>query len=348
MKIGAIPENLLERIALMAGVVPTPFVDSFCYVLARTIMAATKLGVFEALRAGPRTAAVVAAECGTHPHATGKLLDTLVSSGYLQLEGEQYTLAPIARKWLLKDTPQSMHDIVMLRYVDWEWLTHLEEFVVTGTPLDIHRELPPEHWSLYQRGMRSLASATVGEMTRRTPVPKGARHMLDIGGSHGYYSVALCRKHPGLRSVILDLPEAVEHAAPILAQEGMGDRVVHRAGNALTDDLGSEAYDLVLMAQLVHHFDEATNRELVRRIARALRPGGYLVIQDAIRRQSPTEGGQAAALLDLYFALTSESGTWSFAEMASWQRDAGLIPRKPIRFRLVPGIGEQVAVKPGH
>jgi SAM-dependent methyltransferase len=311
-------------------------------------MAATKLGVFEALRAGPRTAAAVAAECGTHPHATNKLLDTLVSSGYLQLAGDQYALAPIARKWLLKDTPQSMHDIVMLRYVDWEWLTHLEEFVVTGTPLDIHRELPPEHWALYQRGMRSLASATVGEMTRRTPVPKGARTMLDIGGSHGYYSVALCRKYPGLRSVILDLPEAVEHAAPILAQEGMGDRVVHRAGNALTDDLGSEAYDLVLIAQLVHHFDEATNRELVRRIARALRPGGYLVIQDAIRRQSPTEGGQAAALLDLYFALTSESGTWSFAEMASWQRDAGLIPRKPIRFRMVPGVGEQVAVKPAR
>ncbi len=348
MKIGTLPENLLERIALMAGAVPTPFIDTFCFVLARTIMAATKLGIFEALRAEPRSAAAVAQHCGTHPHATRKLLDTLVSAAYLQLEGEHYALAPIARKWLLKDQPQSLHDVVLLRFVDWQWLTHLEDFIVTGQPLDIHRDMPPDHWELYQRGMRSLASAAVAEMVRRTPVPKGARDMLDIGGSHGYYSVALCRRYPGLRAVILDLPSAVEHAAPILAQEGMGDRVVHRAGNVLTDDLGSEAYDLVLMAQLVHHFDEPTNRALVRRIATALRPGGYLVIQEAIRRQSPTEGGQAGALLDLYFALTSESGTWSFAEMASWQRDAGLIPRKPIRFRMLPGVGEQVAVKPAQ
>jgi hypothetical protein len=33
---------------------------------------------------------------------------------------------------------------------------------------------------------------------------------------------------------LLDLPGAVEHAAPILAHEGMGDRVVMQAGNALT------------------------------------------------------------------------------------------------------------------
>jgi predicted O-methyltransferase YrrM len=116
--------------------------------------------------------------------------------------------------------------------------------------------------------------------------------MLDIGGSHAYYSVAICRRHPGLRAVILDLPEAVKHAASILLREGMGDRVKHRAGNALTDDLGTQAWDLVFIANLVHHFDEKANRDLVRRIARTLRPGGILVIQDFIRLQQPGEGGQ--------------------------------------------------------
>jgi len=66
--------------------------------------------------------------------------------------------------------------------------------------------------------MRALASGSASEVARRTPVPKGARDMLDIGGSHGYYSVALCRRHPGLRAVILDLSEAVKHAEPILAR----------------------------------------------------------------------------------------------------------------------------------
>ena len=45
---------------------------------------------------------------------------------------------------------------------------------------------------------------------------------------------------------------------------------------------------------------------------------------------------------DLYFALTSRSGLWSFAEMADWQRAAGLMPRKPVH--LVPGSGPGLQV----
>ncbi len=97
----------------------------------------------------------------------------------------------------------------------------------------------------------------------------------------------------------------------------------------------------------MHHFDAATNRRLVRSIARALRPGGYLVIHEAIRpvRPKASGAGPVLGLFDLYFALTSESGSWTFEEMAAWQRDAGLIPRKPVRF-LGGALGEQVGVKP--
>ena len=191
-----------------------------------------------------------------------------------------------------------------------------------------------------------MASAAADELARRLPVPKAARDLLDIGGSHGYYSVVLCRRHEGLRAVVLDLPEAVEHAAPLLAAEGMGDRVVHRAGNALTDDLGSETYDVVMASQLVHHFNEDQNRSLTERVARALRPGGIFAIIEAFRPTSPKDAGQMGALLEFYFALTSESGTWTPEEMAGWQREAGLRPRRPVRFRNAPGVGAQIASKP--
>jgi ubiquinone/menaquinone biosynthesis C-methylase UbiE len=177
-------------------------------------------------------------------------------------------------------------------------------------------------------------------------MPAGASAMLDIGGSHGFMSVAMCRKYARLRAVILDLPAAVKHAAPILAKEGMGDRVTHRAGDALVDDLGTAEWDFIYVSQLLHHFDEPTNRELVRRIARALRPNGALVVLEMIRPASPNDAGQVGALLDLYFALTSQSGTWSIDEMQGWQRDAGLVAQKPIRLRTVPGAAEIVALKP--
>jgi len=344
MKIGVIPENILERVALAAGVVPTPVLETHgATMLARTIMAATKLGVFEALASGPLTAHKVAAHCGTDPRATEKLLTALAGCGYVRAEQGQYTLAPVARTWLLADSPQSVRDKVLFHFSEWEWIEGYEKFVSSGTPLGI-KVLSDDEWGLFQRAMRALASGSASEVARRTPVPSGARDMLDIGGSHGYYSVALCRRHAELRAVILDLPEAVKHAAPILAREEMGDRVTHRAGNALTDDLGTEAWDLVFISGVVHGFDEKANRDLVRRVARALRPGGILVIQDFIRLQKPGKGGQLGALFELYFALIS-SGTWSLEEIAGWQKEAGLTPRKPLRLRSVPEGVQQAAVK---
>jgi SAM-dependent methyltransferase len=348
MRIGVIPKNPVERLVLALGLAPTPLIETmFGMLLARTIMVATKVGVFEALAAGPLSASDVASRCRTHPDASTKLLDALVGAGYLRLRNDRYSLSPVARKWIVKDSPVSLHDNMLFRFLEWDIVGSYEEFVRTGIPFDVHRDIKSDQdWNLYQRGMRSLSSLTASDLARRTPVPATARDMLDIGGSHGYNSVVLCRRHPGLRAVVLDLPEAVAQAAPILAQARMGGRVVHRSGNALTDDLGTEAWDAVFAAQLVHHFDEAQNRELARRVARALRPGGVFVIQETVRAASPTRAGQIGALLDLYFAVTSHAGTWSYEEMADWQRQAGLVPRKPIRFRTVPGMGQQVAVKP--
>jgi SAM-dependent methyltransferase len=137
----------------------------------------------------------------------------------------------------------------------------------------------------------------------------------------------------------------VEYAAPLLEMEGMGERVVHRVGDATTDDFGVETFDLIYTSSLVHHLDDEENRDLARRVARALRPGGHYVIVDVVRPHSPKEAGQIGTLGDLFFALTSRAATWSFDEMADWQRSARLEPQKPIRLRTGPGMGIQWALK---
>lgn len=347
MKLGTRAERPLEWGALMAGIAPTPLLDTMvAMLLSRSIRVATKLGIFEALAGGALTADEVAARCVCHPAATEKLLNALTGARYLRFGDGRYRLAPVARRWLLKDSPTSLHDAILMQDLDARFMEHAEEYLQSGQPVDIHHMMSEDDWRLYQRGMRAGANFAAAEVARRIRVPKGAQEMLDIGGAHGYYSVALCRRHPGLRATILDLPEAVAQAGPILAREGMGDRVHHRAGDALTADFGTEAFDVVLIANLMHHFDEEANRELVRRVARALRPGGVVAIGEVIRPERPGAGGQTGALTDLYFAVTSESGTWSFAELAGWQRAAGLHPRRPIRLLTAPGGGLQMAVKP--
>jgi SAM-dependent methyltransferase len=348
MKIDVGAESPPERLALRLGLVPTPMFHTLVpAVAARAVLVATKLGVFETLGQNPLTAAEVAAKLGTEGGATEKLLNALTGLGYLRAARDGFVLSSGARRWLVSGSPRSVRDWVLEQeLLEWRWLEHLEDFVRTGHAVQAHDALSDDAWGAYQRGMRSLAGLSAAEVARRVPVPEGARQMLDIGGSHGYYSVVICRRHPGLRSVVLDLPQAICHAAPLLAQEQMGDRVVHRAGDATTDDFGTAAFDLVFIAHAVHHFDVPANRDLARRAARALRPGGYFVILDIVRPRSPKDAGQAGTLMDLFFALTSASGTWPGEQLAQWQRDAGLEPRKPIRVRTMPDAVIQAAVKP--
>ena len=348
MKLSAQPENLLEAVALRSGMVPTPLGDTHvAFMLARTIMVATKVGLFETLARRPDTAEQIARQCGTAPTATRKMLNTLVHLGYLQLTDPYYALTPLARKWLLQDSGASVYDKMLFQFTEWEMVAKYEDYVRTGEPFRMHETFDEAQWKAYQRGMRAVAGSGAWEVARRTPVPSRAKDMLDIGGAHGYYSVALCRRHTGLRSVILDLPEAISEAQHLLAKENMGGRVVHQPGNVLTDDLGEAQWDIIFIASLVHHFDEATNRSLMHRIARALRPRGVLVVQEFMRDRRPRAGDHLGALLDLFFAATSESGTWSVEEIADWQRAAGLEPQKPVWLRAVPRHAQQVARKVG-
>lgn len=313
--------------------------------LARTLTVATKLDVFEALADGPSTAGNVARRCGTDPAATKLLLDTLVSCRYLKRDGTLYSLADVARTWMLKDSPLSLRDATLHRYLDAWVLEHYEDYLRTGKPLQLHESMSKEQWGLYQRGQRSHALLVAPEVARRVPMPEHPTAMLDVGGAHGYFSVAFCRRYPSLSSTILDLPEAVEQSAPILAAEGLGERVGHRVGNAISDDFGESRYDLVLLANVAHHFDDATNRDIQRRVARALKPGGTSAILELVRADRPRDGGQVGALTGIYFAMQSPSRPRTYEDIAGWQREAGLRPQKPLPIRFAPGYGTQAATK---
>jgi SAM-dependent methyltransferase len=337
------PDTLAERIALRLNLVPEPLIETqLALVSARAIMAATELGVFSCLRERPRGSLEVARRCQLDPRATEALLGALVSGEYLRYRREQFELTPKSRKWLAPQKAWSLFDYMPHVRDVWEMLSGLEGYLRTGTALEIHGGQSDGAWLRYQRAMRSLAVLSAAEVTLRLSLPSGVRHMLDIGGAHGFYAVAFCRKHLSLSATILDLPDAIEHAAPILAGEGMGDRIRHRAGDALTADFGENTYDLILISNLVHHFSGPQNRDLVTRAARALVPGGKLVIQDLIRPRSPNSGDQAGQVLNLFFALTSTSGTWAVAEIQGWLREAKLAVRRPVWLRSVPGAAQVV------
>ena len=173
MRVGLMAENPIETAVLASGVVPVPMLEAYAPVYARAIVIATKLGVFEALRDGGRSADEIAEACGTDPRATAKLLNLLVTMRYLRHRDGAYTLARHVKRWLLADSRGSVRDVILMKELEWSWIDQLETFVRDGRPLDVHGTMSTEDWSAYQRGMRAQANPLASWLARRVPVPRG-------------------------------------------------------------------------------------------------------------------------------------------------------------------------------
>jgi 2-polyprenyl-3-methyl-5-hydroxy-6-metoxy-1,4-benzoquinol methylase len=347
MRLGVKAENPLEQLALMAGLVPLPLFEALVgLVLSRTLLVAAKLGVFDAMPAQGCTAEELAQTLNLDARGTRTLLLSLAGLKYLKVQKDRFVPSARARRWMGSEGTFSARDYLLeLEALEWGWVSHYEEFVRTGKPLRIHDGMQPAQWELYQRGMRNVANVAARELASRAPVPKRPQRMLDIGGAHGFASVCLCRKYPDLQSTILDLPEAVAASGPILAKEGMGDRVKHRAGNVLEDDLGESIYDIVLASNVLHHFTAQQCEKVALKVARSLKPGGVFLVMDIMNEGMVGTSPSFEAVLELFFAATSDSGTLSYSEVQRWQKEAGLRPSRPMKLRTAPGIGLQAGRK---
>ncbi|MPR34447.1 methyltransferase [Salmonirosea aquatica] len=339
MQLRIFPENLLEWVALKLNLVPIPLLHAQVFpVISRAVLEAVDAGVFEAIAEGYDTAELVAEKCGLNARPTGQLLGVLASVKYLRYRQGKYTLTRLTHKWILPGSPNTVRDLAIYNNrVVWPWLEKMGGYLRTGKGLQYHDTFQSEEWELYQRAMWGGAVAEAQEFARKVPLPRNATQMLDIGGSHGLHSVETCRRYPHLYSMILDLPGAVEKAAPLLAKQNMGDHVVHQVGNILNDSLPEGTYDLVLMSSVAHHFTEEQNKLVAQKVAKALRPGGVFIINEFIRPDPAAAPELVGSSTDLFFGLTSTSGNWSMAEINAWQRAVGLTPLQPIAYRAIPG-----------
>jgi hypothetical protein len=214
MRYGLIPTSIVERLALMAGLVPVPVLDAlFGPIKTRAIMAGVSLGVFEAMREGVHTAAALAAALHLDAGALELLLRTLVACDYLEQRGGGFALSRLARRTLVSGAPMELAGYMRFNYQQWEFVEHLEELVRTGRGLDFHETMTGDAaWRDYQLGMLEIARLTAPLVAARVPVQPGATSLLDVAGSHGLFGAAICRAHPPMRSTVIELPQAIGHA----------------------------------------------------------------------------------------------------------------------------------------
>lgn len=149
MRLGPKPDTVIEWLILKLNLAPKPLADTqLAFQLARIIMAATKVRLFDALRQGGRTAEEVAIDRGTNQTATAKILDALLAHGYVGFRNGRYELNKLSRKWLLDGSPNTLVHKLDFQEIEWHWTENFDKWLKDGAILDLHHSLSAEEWGV--------------------------------------------------------------------------------------------------------------------------------------------------------------------------------------------------------
>jgi SAM-dependent methyltransferase len=114
-----------------------------------------------------------------------------------------------------------------------------------------------------------------------------ALRILDLGAGSARWSIPFTRFRD-VHVTALDRPEEAGRVEAAVAEAGLRGRVTIVAADAFDADpaeLGT--YDLVIVANVCHLFNEARNRELLQRIAGLVNKKGVLAIVDQVLELEP-------------------------------------------------------------
>jgi tRNA (cmo5U34)-methyltransferase len=140
-----------------------------------------------------------------------------------------------------------------------------------------------------------------------------ARRVLELGTGTGETARRVLARHPDAAWVGLDASEAMLQRA----RERLPGADLRAA--RLEEELPAGPFDLVVSTLAVHHLDAVAKRDLFRRVAGALRPGGRFVLADLV---VPRPGEDGPIAVDWEMDVPD-----SAADQAAWLREAGFVAR---------------------
>jgi hypothetical protein len=331
--------NPLESLALASGLVPTPLMLIFWgQGLSRAATAAVRLGIFEKLADGPSTAEALAQKTGCDATALGPLLNALNGFGFLRRHNGRYALTPSTRRWLLSTSKGSVRDVVEFVGDLYQSVEPVEQAIRTGKVVNFHhRPNDSALWRNYVRGLGTFGKWMGGELVKKIPVDRPPKRLLDVGGGHGMYSAAMCRRFPGLAAEVLDLPQVVEHGREMVQEEGLSERIAFRAGDLRTSEWGKD-FDLVFLFNILHNLTERECIDALVKARKALRVGGTVVVVDSEHDGGEGDVSATAGNNELFFFLVSGSQAWPEPKVRIWIETAGFGGLKRRSSRLLPNL----------
>ena len=317
---------------------------------AKTLLSAVELGVFTALADGPLDLQAASKRVGIHERGARDFFDALVALGMLDRDASgRYANMPDTDLYLDRLKPSyiggELEHFGKYVFPHWSLLTLALQ---TGEPQSGTRSAG--HYSALYADPATLETLVEGMTGGSLPVAKTLaanfpwqdyKTLLDVGTAQGCLPVQVALAHPHLAGGGFDLPPVQPHFDTYVKRHGLSHRLRFHPGSFLEDPL--PAADVMVLGRILHNWDIATKRMLLKKAYEALPSGGALIVYERL-----IDDGRrinAPALLASLNMLIMTAGGFDFtgSDCIGWIRDAGF--HGPHTEPLTPEISMVVGIK---
>jgi predicted O-methyltransferase YrrM len=337
----------------MKSALPQPWTAEEILALGRSyqgaavLAAAAELDLFGSLASAPLPAADIARRLQCDQRAVTILLDALVALRLLEKAGGKYALPAGLDAFL---TPGGAHSVLAMGQHQAQCLRNwaqLARVVKTGRPAECIPSVRGRDGAqeAFIGAMHNISAPNADQVIQAVQ-PLQFRHLLDIGGASGTWTMAFLHACPSARATLFDLPHVIAMAQRRLTAAGLDKRVQLVPGDFARDALPPGA-DLAWVSAIVHQNSRAQNRALFAKVLAALVPGGHIAIRDILMEEGRTRP-VAGALFAINMLVATQGGSTftfeelredleatGFAEVAVMRQDeamnAVVVAKKPVK-----------------
>ena len=326
--------NTLEQVSVPAvkTVQPTPmhFFDTMnAYQRTAALKAAIDLDLFSVIGETSGSISEIAERLTVPERGVRILCNYLVVIGFLSKFLDEskahYGLTPDSAMFLDKKSPAYLGTatVFLASPLIAGAFKDIAAVVRAGGPESSgqHVDGETEAWVDFARGMAPMMYPIAEKVSTLLDLREGAQ-VLDIAAGHGLYGIAVARHNPTAHIVAMDWPAVLAVAKENAGRFGVSDRYSLLAGDALKVPFG-EGFDVVLVPNLLHHWDRETIDRFLQKVYEALSPGGQIVVVEFTPNDDRVSPPVPASFALSMLALTSVGDAYTLSENLQMLRNAG-------------------------
>ena len=284
----------------------------------RILAAAIKLGAFDVIE-NVHNIKDIANELALKTDPLKRLLNALVAMELLDKKENSYFNKPISLKFLVKSSNEYYGDFILMNEESENSWKKLDKVITTGSPVtdDNRGRLAKK---IFTKAMHNNAQAPANAVFNLVDF-SNKKHLLDIGGGSGAFSIILTNKHKNLKATIIEQPAVCETIKEYVKKEGSLDKINILAGDYFKIEF--PVHDVALFGQIFHSNSAKQNNILLKKAYEKLEDNGIVIITEFLLDESKT-----SPLFPTLFNLnmlkqTKDGRAYTFSEIKSWLEDIG-------------------------